>query len=201
MSDAAPPSTAGTIRPTMLRPPAPTPAWQVAVGVLLTLPALALLVISYVVPAAWTVWASFQRINPLGDDASGVGGRNYEVGGRNYEKVFDDGLAGDVGFALSLAAELLLVVVLAIGYLVTWVVRAQDLLWPLLAGRSERRTGPAVLVQALQQYDVDRLPYGAVMPVVVLVVLVLLALAAQLLYLDRVALRVGLPERDHPPRT
>jgi hypothetical protein len=48
---------------------------------------------------------------------------------------------------------------------------------------------------------VQQLPYAGLLPLLMLLLFLLLGVAAQLLYLDRVALRVGLPERDHPPRT
>ena len=49
--------------------------------------------------------------------------------------------------------------------------------------------------------DHGHLPFALMMPVWLLGLLFLGVIAAQIFYLDRVALRVGLPERDHPPRT
>ncbi|WP_330186413.1 sugar ABC transporter permease [Dactylosporangium sp. AC04546] len=91
-----------------------------------------------------------------------------------------------------------------LAYLVTWVVAAQDLLWGLLIGGQDRVDAQNVLVVSLVEaaynarFDV---PFAAVLPIWALVLLVLAVVAAQLAYLDRVALRVGAPERDHPPRT
>jgi hypothetical protein len=84
--------------------------------------------------------------------------------------------------------------------LVTWIVQAQDLLWPALS-TNERLTGTTAVLRAATGYSPESVPYGLIMPVWLLPLLVVLAIAAQLLYLDRVALRVGRPERDHPPRT
>jgi ABC-type sugar transport system permease subunit len=95
------------IQPTMLRPPAPRPAWQVAVGLALILPAFVLLLTSYVEPAIWTVRSSFNRFTGL---RSTTGGEN--VGFDNYSRAFDAGLGRGFGFALSLAVLPLLVVLL-----------------------------------------------------------------------------------------
>ncbi|GAA0716806.1 sugar ABC transporter permease [Dactylosporangium roseum] len=90
---------------------------------------------------------------------------------------------------------------LGLAYLVTWVVQAQNLLWPLISATSRHMTAHLLLVEVLQTFDLDRLPYGRLLPLPMLLLFLLLGVAAQLWYLDRVALRVGLPERDHPPRT
>ncbi len=53
-----------------------------------------------------------------------------------------------------------------------------------------------------RRYTGDRsLPYSLGLPIAVFVLLFLAAVAVQLAYLDRVALRAGVPERDGPPRT
>ena len=90
---------------------------------------------------------------------------------------------------------------LALAYLVTWVVQAQNLLWQLISAAGDYMTGPVAFVGSLIDERSGPLPYGLVLPVSFLVIMILLAIAAQVLYLDRVALRVGLPERDHGPRT
>jgi hypothetical protein len=84
-------------------------------------------------------------------------------------------------------------------------VQAQDLLWPLIsAADREHDTGAAALLRATVDsgYTGDRgLPYSLALPIAVFVLLFLVAVAVQLTYLDRVALRTGLAERDGPPRT
>jgi ABC-type sugar transport system permease subunit len=83
---------------------------------------------------------------------------------------------------------------LAVVFLATWVAHAQDLLWSLIATSGDNHlTGPVVLVLAQMQFlgSAAGLPYDLVLPPVVFVVLTLLTVAAQVLYLDRVALRVG----------
>jgi hypothetical protein len=88
---------------------------------------------------------------------------------------------------------------LAVVFLATWVAHAQDLLWSLIASSGDRHlTGPVVLVLERMQYlgRTTGLPYDLVLPLVVFVVLTLLAVAAQVLYLDRVALRVGRSASD-----
>ncbi|MEV4508081.1 sugar ABC transporter permease [Dactylosporangium sp. NPDC049525] len=94
---------------------------------------------------------------------------------------------------------------LGLAYVATWLVQVQDLIWPLITAAGDHPTAQNALVQAIQArtYNVatDQLPYAQLMPVWLLILLFLGAIAAQVFYLDRVALRVGLPERDHPPRT
>lgn len=80
----------------------PRPAWYRPVGLLLVAPAFVLLVTSYVIPAGWTVWASFHSVSFL---RTGSGG---DFTTSRYARVFDRGLAGDFGFALSLAVVPLL---------------------------------------------------------------------------------------------
>ncbi|GAA1504107.1 hypothetical protein GCM10009827_016670 [Dactylosporangium maewongense] len=92
---------------------------------------------------------------------------------------------------------------LALAYVATWLVQAQDLIWPLVTAAGDHPTAQNALVQSLFMRGGANapLPYAQLLPLWLLVLLFLAAVAAQLLYLDRVALRVGLPERDHPPRT
>jgi hypothetical protein len=80
-------------------------------------------------------------------------------------------------------------------FLVTWVVRAQDVLWPSITTRTEP-SATVVLLRYAGARAASDIPYGLVMPVWLLVLLVLIGIAAQLFYLDRVALRAGRPERD-----
>ncbi|MEV0131695.1 sugar ABC transporter permease [Dactylosporangium sp. NPDC050688] len=93
---------------------------------------------------------------------------------------------------------------LGLAYLATWLVQAQDLIWPLITAAADHPTAQNQLVQALfvrgRTADLA-LPYAPLLPLWLLVLLFLVVVAAQLFYVDRVALRVGLPERDHPPRT
>lgn len=96
-------------------------------------------------------------------------------------------------------ARLLLPVLPMVGlaFLVTWVVRAQDLLWPLLVAQDPAlRPGPVYTVDlAARAAYLDRsggeVAVGLALPFAGFAVLVLVAAAAQLLYLDRVALRAG----------
>jgi hypothetical protein len=95
---------------------------------------------------------------------------------------------------------------LALAYVATWLVQVQDLIWPLITAGADHPTAQNQLVQALlmgvrTNTTATDLPYAQLLPVWLLILLFLGVVAAQLLYLDRVALRVGLPERDHPPRT
>jgi ABC-type sugar transport system permease subunit len=105
------------------------------------------------------------------------------------------------------AGRLLLPVLPMVGvvFVVTWVVQAQDLLWPLISAADRAHdTGSAALLRAAVDsgYTGDRgLPYSLALPIAVFVLLFLVAVAVQLTYLDRVALRTGLAERDGPPRT
>jgi ABC-type sugar transport system permease subunit len=100
-----------TVQPTMLRPAPRRPAWQVVVGLLLTLPALVVLVTGYIEPTIWTVRTSFQRFSGI-RLVTGGGGSAESVGFENYEKAFDNGLGGALGYALSLVVVPLLVVIL-----------------------------------------------------------------------------------------
>ncbi|WP_238008298.1 sugar ABC transporter permease [Dactylosporangium sp. AC04546] len=91
---------------------------------------------------------------------------------------------------------------LALTYVVTWLLQAQNLLWPYITSAvPDHMTAHIELIRVLQTLDTEHLPYGKLLPLPALIVLLLAGVAAQLLYLDRVALRAGLPERDHPPRT
>lgn len=87
-------------------PPPGTPArggTARVVGALLVLPALAGLAVSYVWPSLWTVWASFQRLSP-------VGGASSPAGSANYSHVAGEA-ATATAYALSLGLRPLLAVV------------------------------------------------------------------------------------------
>lgn len=105
------------------------------------------------------------------------------------------------------AVRLLLPVLPMVGvvFVVTWVVQAQNLMWPLISATDRAHdTGSLAVLRAAGDpgYTGDRgLPYSLALPIAVFVLLFLAAVAVQLTYLDRVALRTGLPERDGPPRT
>ncbi|GIJ54673.1 hypothetical protein [Virgisporangium aurantiacum] len=101
------------------------------------------------------------------------------------------------------SATLLLPVLPMVGvaFLATWLFRAQDLLWPMLAGPDpQHRTGPLYLVELTaravyaRRID-DGFPVGLALPAVVFVALLLIVATVQMLYLDRVALRTG-PDTD-----
>src|SRR5262249_11714013 len=108
--------------PVTYPPPAPVPPWPVAppappsarrpgrivLGLLLVLPALALLGWSYVWPTIWNVQKSFTNARLTGDGSHGVGIANYKA-------LFQGtGFLPAVGYALTLAVvPLLLVAVVA----------------------------------------------------------------------------------------
>ncbi|MDG4834491.1 sugar ABC transporter permease [Solwaraspora sp. WMMD1047] len=71
------------------------PAARMIVGLALLLPALIALVWSYLLPSLATLRRSFQDGNPTREPES--------VGTDNYRQLFEEGLAGPVGFALLLA--------------------------------------------------------------------------------------------------
>ncbi|HKN56622.1 MAG TPA: hypothetical protein VJX66_29305, partial [Amycolatopsis sp.] len=71
-----------------------------------------------------------------------------------------------------------------------WLWQSQDVLWQLAASNPERPTAPA-FVPGYAGYVPGRTGIGLVLPAALLVVFALLAIAAQLAYLDRVAVRVG----------
>ncbi|GAA2329172.1 hypothetical protein [Dactylosporangium salmoneum] len=86
-------------------------------------------------------------------------------------------------------------------YLGTWLFQAQDVLWPLITSTSNYPTAQLEFVRVLQSRVTEGLPYGALLPIPMLVLALLVGVAAQLFLADKVALQVGPPERDHPPRT
>jgi ABC-type sugar transport system permease subunit len=110
------------------------------------------------------------------------------------------GSAGAGGPARGYLLPVLPMVTLVAG--VTWLVQAQDLLWPYTM-LQEMKYGTAPLLLAAGNVEFrnspDALPFGLALPPVLVVVLVLAALALQLAYLDRVALRVGGPAPDERP--
>ncbi|MGF1653400.1 MAG: hypothetical protein ACFCUP_08810 [Actinomycetales bacterium] len=78
-------------------------------------------------------------------------------------------------------------------WLLTWVVLAQDVVWPYATGSNPADVNAYSLVlrQVLVFLGGPGAPVGLVMPAGVLVTLVLVIGALQLLYLDRVAVRLG----------
>jgi ABC-type sugar transport system permease subunit len=83
------------------------------VGLLLLLPALVLLTVSYLQPTAWTVLTSLRRLDVLTLDSRGG------VGTANYRSAVRDGLWPALGYALSLGVVplvLLLTVAPALAY-------------------------------------------------------------------------------------
>jgi hypothetical protein len=85
----------------------------------------------------------------------------------------------------------------------TWVVRAQDLIWPLIsASRPQHWAAPVALMsRAGEALETRDLPFSLVLPGALFLALLLITVAVQVVYLDRVALRTGLPEHETPPRT
>jgi hypothetical protein len=67
----------------------------------------------------------------------------------------------------------------------------------------EVTTGPVAAVRSTGTLGANAsgLPFDLALPPAVAVLTLLAAVAAQLLYVDRVALRVGRPEREGGPRT
>ena len=74
----------------------------------------------------------------------------------------------------------------------TWVVSAQDLLWPAISSSGRLITGPVRLYELLGGGGLrGPVPVSLAIPGWLLVVLLVAAVVAQLTYLNRVALRVG----------
>jgi ABC-type glycerol-3-phosphate transport system permease component len=73
----------------------------------------------------------------------------------------------------------------------TWLVQAQDLLWPLLvANDPDRSTGPVALLLSTQRIAATgEAPLGLALPIAAVVIATLALAAAQVLYLDRLAIR------------
>jgi hypothetical protein len=111
------------------------------------------------------------------------------------EALRQEGQPGSTGRLL-----LPVVPMLAVVFLVTWVAQAQDVGWSFVAnpsGDPAYQSGPIAMFTAAR---LGTVPVSLVQPAAVIVLFFLLAVATQLFYLDRIALRVGPPERDHPPR-
>jgi hypothetical protein len=87
--------------------------------------------------------------------------------------------------------------------LATWVVQAQDVLWPLLVGSDEDFwTGPVTLLlkPSVVFYDTDSPPVGIALPLRGAAVLAALLMMVQLLYFDRLVLRTGVTTMDSQTR-
>jgi hypothetical protein len=119
--------------------------------------------------------------------------------------LFRDQALRQEGDQLSLRRQVLPALpMVALTFLVTWVVQARSLLWPsaeITTGKYD--PGPVALagrmwVSAI--YPDSPAPIDVGLSPVALVLLFLLGVTFQLLYLDRIALRVGRSERDTPPR-
>lgn len=98
-------------------------------------------------------------------------------------------------------ARLLLPVLpmLGIVFLATWIAQAQDVGWSLLIrpGSGEELLNAPIAMLVAMRYGT--VPVNLVLPVAWFVALLLLVVAAQLAYLDRIALRVGRLDRDPQP--
>ncbi|GAA1359006.1 sugar ABC transporter permease [Catellatospora chokoriensis] len=77
--------------------------------------------------------------------------------------------------------------------LITWVVQAQDTLWPIIAGYApDSAPMQVVVLQAIQMFGApDAVPTGWLYPLPVLLVVAAAVAAVQVLVLDRLALRTG----------
>src|SRR5262245_49093236 len=103
-----------TLRPSILRPPEPKPSWHRPVGLALTVPAFALLLVAYVWPVLWTFRASVklpERVIPLRRGAAGEpGGFTFA----NYSDLFADSpFPGDLLTAFLLALVPIVAVLIA----------------------------------------------------------------------------------------
>ncbi len=78
----------------------------------------------------------------------------------------------------------------AIAGLVTWVVQAQNAVWPLVTGTGRRATAHEAVLRSAQSFDKD-LPVGLLSPLPLVLAILTVAVAAQLVYLDRLALRAS----------
>jgi ABC-type sugar transport system permease subunit len=87
---------------------------------------------------------------------------------------------------------------LAILFGAVWLWQSQDLMWQLVGSGQHRQTGAVAAVEGFNQIFGKNTGVGLVLPVALLVVFVLAAVAAQLAYLDRVAVRVGHEDPDVP---
>jgi ABC-type sugar transport system permease subunit len=95
------------------------------------------------------------------------------------------------GFMRALAPALPMVGLVG---LATWLVQAQSVWWPLLAASEQSLwTGPLWLVQQLgaSAANPDAIPIGLPLPVTGLVIFAVVLGIAQVLYLDRLAIRIG----------
>jgi ABC-type sugar transport system permease subunit len=93
----AQPTQSASFSPAPPGPPArPRNPAAVIVGLLLVLPALIALVVSYVIPTVWTITRSFQDVNLLQDSAEPVGTKNYTA--------ISENLGGGLGYALAFGA-------------------------------------------------------------------------------------------------
>ncbi|WP_432826968.1 sugar ABC transporter permease [Dactylosporangium sp. CA-092794] len=90
---------------------------------------------------------------------------------------------------------------LALTFGATWLAQSQDVLWQLVAGMHDALTGPVLAIVAQSAYatNPDSIPFAAVLPPAIAALTLLAAVALQLWYLDRLALRVGAPEPDPEP--
>ncbi|WP_219463146.1 carbohydrate ABC transporter permease [Nonomuraea rhizosphaerae] len=99
------------------------------------------------------------------------------------ERAGKDFLGGVVGPSLPMAGVLVLAVTL---------VNGQDLLWPLLVAQDPGlATGPVAVYTQMNQFAFQTPELGLATPLVVIVVALAAVVAAQLFYLDRLAVTVG----------
>jgi hypothetical protein len=78
-----------------------------------------------------------------------------------------------------------------IAFVATWVMQAHDLVWPLTSGVPDDQVPAPLAVWAVVRDGGTEAPIGLTGPVPLVVLLLAGAMAAQLLYLDRLSMRVG----------
>jgi hypothetical protein len=110
---------------------------------------------------------------------------------RRWRELAASGTRPGSGFLRALAPALPMVALVG---LATWLVQAQSLWWPLLVASEQRLwTGPVWLMQQLGAFSQppDAIAIGLPLPMTGVVILAVIVGVAQVLYLDRLAIRIG----------
>jgi hypothetical protein len=94
-----------------------------------------------------------------------------------------------------LAALVAALPMIGLAFIATWIIQAQDIVWPLASGVSDDHAPAPLAVWAAIRDGAAEAPIGATGPVPIVLVLLAAAVLAQVLYLDRVSMRVGAPGR------